>query len=54
MSMAELETYIKKVLLENAINYDGSTKANATMGAVMRDFPEYRGKGFASPRSCGV
>lgn len=39
----QLREYITKVLLENAIKYDGTTKANAAMGAVMREFPEYRG-----------
>lgn len=41
--MDELELFIKRVLLENAIKYDGTTKANAAMGAVMREYPQYRG-----------
>ena len=40
----QLKEFITKALLENAIKYEGKTKAQAALGAVMREFPEYRGK----------
>ena len=39
----KLEEFITKALLENAIKYDGETKAQAALGAVMREYPQYRG-----------
>ncbi|MFT4249837.1 MAG: glutamate--tRNA ligase [Candidatus Woesearchaeota archaeon] len=40
----ELEQFIKQVLLDNAIKYEGETTPKAALGAVMREYPEYRGK----------
>lgn len=40
----ELEEFVRKVLLDNAIKYDGTANPKAAMGAIMREFPEYRGK----------
>lgn len=39
----ELELFVRKVLLENAIKYEGSCNPKAAIGAVMREFPDLRG-----------
>ena len=38
----ELETFIRKVLLDNAKKYDGTCTPKAVLGAVMREFPDLR------------
>ncbi len=43
--MQDIRVFIQKVLLENALKYGGKTTPKASMGAVMREFPEMRTEG---------
>ena len=38
----ELESFIRRVLLDNAIKYEGTCTPAAAIGAVMREFPDMR------------
>ncbi len=40
----DIEDFVRKALLDNAQKHDGHAHPGAVMGAVMREFPEFRGK----------